>query len=292
MPGSEERTLRKRKKSVQSTKKMTRAMELIAATRVGKAQQRAMDARPYSEQITAVIQHLSQAGAGQDHPLLREAESIDKVALVVITSDRGLAGPYNTAVIRAAERELMAAQSEGADYSLVLVGKKAAAYFGFRNYRIDASFSGMSDKPTYEDARQVAGVVTDAFVDGDVDQVRLVYTRFLSLASQRVVVRRFMPLQAVPAEGGDDALTAAYEYEPAPGAIFDRLLPRYAEARMYAAMLDAAASEHASRQRAMKAATDNAEELTVKLDRQMNRARQDSVTTEISEIVGGAEAMS
>ncbi len=292
MPGSEERTLRRRKKSVQSTKKMTRAMELIAATRVGKAQQRAMDARPYSEQITAVIQHLSQAGAGQDHPLLREAESLDKVALVVITSDRGLAGPYNTAVIRAAERELMAVQSEGADYSLVLVGKKAAAYFGFRNYRVDASFSGMSDKPSYEDARQVAEVVTDAFVDGDVDQVRLVYTRFLSLASQRVVVRRFMPLQAVPAEGGDDGLTAAYEYEPAPDAIFDRLLPRYAEARMYAAMLDAAASEHASRQRAMKAATDNAEELTVKLDRQMNRARQDSVTTEISEIVGGAEAMS
>ena len=292
MPGAEERTLRRRKKSVQSTKKMTRAMELIAATRVGKAQQRAMDARPYSEQITAVIQHLSQAGAGQDHPLLREAESLDKVALVVITSDRGLAGPYNTAVIRAAERELMAVQSEGADYYLVLVGKKAAAYFGFRNYRVDASFSGMSDKPSYEDARQVAEVVTDAFVDGDVDQVRLVYTRFLSLASQRVVVRRFMPLQAVAAEGGDEGVIAAYEYEPAPGAIFDRLLPRYAEARMYAAMLDAAASEHASRQRAMKAATDNAEELTVNLNRQMNRARQDAVTTEISEIVGGAEAMS
>ncbi|MDP9020918.1 MAG: F0F1 ATP synthase subunit gamma [Actinomycetota bacterium] len=292
MPGAEERTLRRRKKSVQSTKKMTRAMELIAATRVGKAQQRAMDARPYSEQITAVIQHLASAGAGHEHPLLRQAESLDKVALVVITSDRGLAGPYNTAVIRAAERELMAAQSEGADYSLVLVGKKAAAYFGFRNYRIDASFSGMSDQPTYEDARQVAEVVTEAFVDGDVDQVRLVYTRFLSLASQRVVVRRFMPLQAVPTEGGDEGPTADYEYEPAPGAIFDRLLPRYAEARMYAAMLDAAASEHASRQRAMKAATDNAEELTVKLDRQMNRARQDTVTTEISEIVGGAEAMS
>jgi F-type H+-transporting ATPase subunit gamma len=289
--GAQERALRRRIRSVQSTKKMTRAMELIAATRVGKAQQRAMDARPYSEQITGVIQHLAQAGAGQEHPLLRQAESIDKLALVVITSDRGLAGAYNTSVIRAAERELMAAQSEGADYSLVLVGKKAAAYFGFRNYRIDASFTGMSDTPRYEDARQVAEVVTDAFVDGDVDQVRLVYTRFLSMASQRVVVRRFMPLQAVPAEGGDGP-TADYEYEPAPGAIFDRLLPRYAEARLYAAMLDAAASEHASRQRAMKAATDNAEELTVKLSRQMNRARQDAVTTEISEIVGGAEAMS
>ena len=292
MPGAQERALRRRTKSVQSTKKITRAMELIAATRVVKAQQRAMDARPYSEQITAVIQHLAEAGAGQEHPLLRQAESVDKVAFVVITSDRGLAGAYNTSVIRAAERELMAVQSDGADYSLVLVGKKAAAYFAFRNYRIDASFTGMSDFPRYEDARQVAEVVIDAFVDGDVDQVRLVYTRFLSMASQRVVVRRFMPLQAVPAESGDGGPTADYEHEPSPGVIFDRLLPRYAEARLYAAMLDAAASEHASRQRAMKSATDNAEELITKLNREMNRARQGSVTTEISEIVGGAEAMS
>ncbi|MGI8983777.1 MAG: F0F1 ATP synthase subunit gamma [Acidimicrobiales bacterium] len=292
MAGGQERVLRRRVKSIQSTKKITHAMELIAATRVAKAQRRAMDARPYSEQITEVIQHLSQAGAGQEHPLLRQAESIDKVAFVVITSDRGLAGAYNTSVIRAAERDLQGVQSDGADYSLVLVGKKAASYFTFRNYRIDAEFTGMSDTPRYEDARQVAEVVLDAFVDGDVDQVRLVYTRFLSTASQRVVVRRFMPLQAVPAEGGDDELTADYEYEPAPGVIFDRLLPRYAEARLYAAMLDAAASEHAARQRAMKAATDNAEELITKLSRAMNQARQEAITTEISEIAGGAEAMS
>ena len=292
MAGGQERVLRRRVKSIQSTKKITRAMELIAATRVAKAQQRAMDARPYSEQITEVIQHLSQAGAGKEHPLLRQAESIDKVAFVVITSDRGLAGAYNTSVIRAAERDLQGVQSDGADYSLVLVGKKAASYFTFRNYRIDAEFTGMSDTPRYEDARQVAEVVLDAFVDGDVDQVRLVYTRFLSAASQRVVVRRFMPLQAVPSEGSDGDLTADYEYEPAPGSIFDRLLPRYAEARLYAAMLDAAASEHAARQRAMKAATDNAEELITKLSRAMNRARQEAITTEISEIAGGAEAMS
>ncbi|MGI8759386.1 MAG: F0F1 ATP synthase subunit gamma [Acidimicrobiales bacterium] len=292
MAGGQERVLRRRVKSIQSTKKITRAMELIAATRVAKAQQRAMDARPYSEQITEVIQHLSQAGAGKEHPLLRQAESIDKVAFVVITSDRGLAGAYNTSVIRAAERDLQGVQSDGADYSLVLVGKKAASYFTFRNYRIDAEFTDMSDTPRYEDARQVAEVVLDAFVDGDVDQVRLVYTRFLSAASQRVVVRRFMPLQAVAAESGEGELTADYEYEPAPGAIFDRLLPRYAEARLYAAMLDAAASEHAARQRAMKAATDNAEELITKLSRAMNRARQEAITTEISEIAGGAEAMS
>jgi F-type H+-transporting ATPase subunit gamma len=292
MAGGQEKALKRRVKSIQSTKKITRAMELIAATRVVKAQQRAQAARPYAEQITEVIQHLSQAGAGKEHPLLRQADTLAKVAFVVITSDRGLAGAYNTSVIRAAERDLQGAQTEGADYSLVLIGKKAASYFAFRNYRIDASFTDMSDTPRYEDARQVAEVVTDAFVDGDVDQVRLVYTRFISAASQKVVVRRFMPLRAVAAEEGDGGLTADYEYEPAPGEIFDRLLPRYVEARLYAAMLDAAASEHAARQRAMKSATDNAEELETKLSRAMNRARQDSITSEIMEIVGGAEAMS
>jgi F-type H+-transporting ATPase subunit gamma len=292
MAGGQEKVLKRRVKSIQSTKKITHAMELIAATKVVKAQQRALAARPYAEQITEVIRHLSAAGAGKEHPLLRQAESVDKVAFVVITSDRGLAGAYNTSVIRAAERDLQGAQSEGADYSLVLIGKKAASYFSFRKYRIDAEFTGMSDTPGFEDAKEVAAVITDAFLDGDVDQVRLVYTRFLSAASQRVVVRRFMPLQAVAADEGDGDLTADYEYEPSPGEIFDRLLPRYVEARLFAAMLDAAASEHAARQRAMKSATDNAEELETKLSRAMNRARQDSITSEIVEIAGGAEAMS
>ncbi len=292
MAGGQEKALKRRVKSIQSTKKITRAMELIAATKVVKAQQRALAARPYAEQITEVIQHLSAAGAGKEHPLLRQADSVDKVAFVVITSDRGLAGAYNTSVIRAAERDLMGAQAEGANYSLVLVGKKAAGYFSFRNYRIDSSFTNMSDTPTYEHAREVAEVVTEAFINGDVDQVRLVYTRFLSAASQKVVVRRFMPLRAVAGDEGDGEHTADYEYEPSPGEIFDRLLPRYVEARLFAAMLDAAASEHAARQRAMKSATDNAEELETKLSRAMNRARQDSITSEIMEIVGGAEAMS
>ncbi len=292
MAGGQEKVLKRRVKSIQSTKKITHAMELIAATKVVKAQQRALAARPYAEQITEVIRHLSAAGAGKEHPLLRQAESVDKVAFVVITSDRGLAGAYNTSVIRAAERDLQGAQSEGADYSLVLIGKKAASYFSFRKYRIDAEFTGMSDTPGFEDAKEVAAVITDAFLDGDVDQVRLVYTRFLSAASQRVVVRRFMPLQAVAADEGDGDLTADYEYEPSPGEIFDRLLPRYVEARLFAAMLDAAASEHAARQRAMKSATDNAEELETNLSRAMNRARQDSITSEIMEIAGGAEAMS
>ncbi len=297
MAGGQERVLRRRIKSVQSTKKITRAMELIAATRVVKAQQRAAAARPYSEQVTAVIQDLAEAGAGGDHPLLRTAEEVRKIAYVVITSDRGLAGAYNTSVIRAAERAVQDRRADGIDYSLVLVGKKAEGYFRFRGYRIDASFNDMSDTPTYEDARTVARAVTEAFEHGDVDQVELIYTRFLSVGTQRVVVRRFMPLQtgvdtAGEARPSHEGATADYEFEPGAGPILDALLPRYAEARLFAAMLDSAASEHANRQRAMKSATDNAEELITKLSRIMNRARQDSITTEIMEIVGGAEAMS
>ena len=297
MAGGQERVLRRRIKSVQSTKKITRAMELIAATRVVKAQQRAAAARPYAEQVTSVIQDLAEAGAGGDHPLLRTADEVRKVAYVVITSDRGLAGAYNTSVIRAAERTVQDRRADGIDYSLILVGKKAEGYFRFRGYRIDAAFSDMSDTPTYEDARTVARVVTEAFEHGDVDQVELIYTRFLSVGTQRVVVRRFMPLQTGVTVAGEprptrEGLTADHEFEPGPGPILDALLPRYAEARLFAAMLDSAASEHANRQRAMKSATDNAEELIIKLSRIMNRARQDSITTEIMEIVGGAEAMS
>jgi F-type H+-transporting ATPase subunit gamma len=294
MAGGQERALKRRIKSVQSTKKITRAMELIAATRVVKAQQRAAAARPYSEQVTGVIRDLAEAGAGGEHPLLRQAEAVRKVAFVVITSDRGLAGAYNTSVIRAAERELMANRAEGIDYSLILIGKKAEGYFRFRNYRIDHAFHGMSDTPTYEDARQVAAVVTHAFEHGDVDQVELIYTRFLSVASQRVVVRRFMPLQTTAKDetpGGDSGFSAGYEFEPGPDQILTELLPRYAEARIFAALLDAAASEHANRQRAMKAATDNAQELIIKLTRKMNQVRQEAITNEIMEIVGGAEAM-
>jgi len=289
--GGKERVLRRRIKSVQSTKKITRAMELIAATRVAKAQQRVQAARPYSEQITSVIQHMAEAGGAGDHPLLRPAGEVTKVAYVVITGDRGLAGAYNTNVIRAAEREVQARRTEGKEYSLVVCGKKGVSYFRFRGYRIDAEFTGMSDTPTYEDARAVAETVSELFESGAVQEVVLVYTRFLSVGTQRVTVRQFMPLTGVGAEKAETGATADYDFEPGPGEILERLLPRYVEARLFAAMLDAAASEHAARQRAMKSATDNADELIIKLSRVMNRARQDSITTEIMEIVGGAEAL-
>jgi F-type H+-transporting ATPase subunit gamma len=292
MAGGQERILRRRIKSVQSTKKITRAMELIAASRIVRAQQRVAAARPYSEQVTAVLGNLAAAGAGLSSPLLTPREDVRTVAYVIVTGDRGLAGAYNTNVIREAERALRADRAAGRSVALVCVGKKAEGYFRFRGQPIDAAFQGMTDQPSYEDARAVASHVTARFEDGSFDQVELVYTQFISVGTQRVVRRRFMPLDPASleaaAEGGP---SADYEFEPAPATILERLLPRYAEARLFAAMLDASASEHAARQRAMKSATDNAEELITKLTRVMNRARQDAITTEIMEIVSGAEAL-
>ena len=295
MPGGQERALRRRINSVQSPKQITRAMELIAATRVVKAMTRANAARPYSTKMTGVIEDLAAGGVGIDDPLLRSSETVSSIGFVVITSDRGLAGAYNSSVIRAAEKEIMAAQTEGREYKLVLVGKKAADYFRFRNYQIEASFSGMTDTPSYEDARDVATTVRDLFVSEAVDQVILAYQEFVSMGTQRVAVRKFLPLesmQTVATEGGGDADSRAlFEFEPSPEGVLSALLPRYFESRLYSALLDASASEHANRQRAMKSATDNAEELITKLSRALNRARQDAITTEIMEIVSGAEAL-
>ena len=293
MPGAKERELRRRIGSVQSTKKITRAMELLAATRVVKAVQRANEAKPYASQVTRVIENLAAAGTAVDHPLMRTTERPARVGIVAITSDRGLAGAYNASVIRAAERELDAARTAGSDYSLILIGKKAADYFSFRNYRIDAQYTGMSDTPTYEDARTVAGEVARRFTVGEIDRVELVYTEFVTMGTQRVTVRRYLPLQSTEtiAGAGTAEAVAGIEFEPSPEGVLESLLPRYVESRLYSALLEAAASEHANRQRAMKAATDNAEDLIVKLSREMNQARQASITTEIMEIVGGAEAL-
>ena len=292
MAGGQERILRRRIKSVESTKKITRAMELISATRVVKAQDRAAAARPYSEQITSVILDLVQAGAAKDHPLLRDNPDANTAAFIVVTSDRGLCGGYNSSVIRMAEREIAARQAEGRDYSLIVVGTKGEQYFRFRNYRIDASFGGITDRPTYEDARQVAAAVRERFESGTLASVDLAFTRYLNSAAQEAVVRRFLPLEVEVDESTDSTGPSAdLEYEPSPAGILDEILPRYVESRIFSALLDASASEHAARQRAMKAATDNAEELKTKLTRIMNRARQDSITTEIMEIVSGAEAL-
>jgi F-type H+-transporting ATPase subunit gamma len=292
--GGQERILRGRIRSVQATKKITRAMELIAASRIVKAQQRVAAAVPYSDMITEVVRDLSAAGAGSSSPLLAGRDTVKNVCYVVLTADRGLCGGYNSGVMRAAEGEIKGDAVQGRGHTIVAVGRKAEGYFRFRGYNLSKSFTGFTDNPSYAIAKEVGEYVTALYASGEVDRVELVYTRFISAGNQEVVQRPLVPLDTKTAEGGDGKNEAGrdYEFEPSPETILETLLPRYVEARVYAALLNAAASEHAFRQRAMKSATDNAEELIKNLSRIMNRARQDSITTEIMEIVGGAEAMS
>jgi F-type H+-transporting ATPase subunit gamma len=304
MAGGEERVLRRRIKSVQSTKKITKAMELIAASRIVKAQQRVLAARPYSEQILTVLHHLSSGGAASVNPLLqpRSDDEVQTVEYVVLAGDRGLCGGFNSGNIRTAELAMNRERASGRDVVLVTVGKKAESYFKFRKYAIAASIKGVMDRPTYEDARRIADEVLPRFAAGEVQRVQLVYTEFLSASSQRVVDRRFLPLDAeamgltvadqTGAGHANDGPTADYEYEPDPTEILDALLPRYVEARLFGALLASSASFFAAQQRAMASASDNADELITKLTRLRNRARQDAITTEIMEIVGGAEALS
>jgi len=301
MAGGQERILRRRISSVQSTKKITRAMELIAASRIVRAQARVRAAMPYSDTITEVVHDLAEGGAGRDNPLLTPRPEIGRVGLVVVAADRGLCGGYNAFVQRAAEAAVRAHQEQGRDYGIVAVGRKVESYFRFRDYQIDAAFSGFSEQPSYEDARVVASAALSPFL-GRVrepddphgyDRVEIVYTRFLTAGSQQVVVRQLIPVEPEVPDTATEATAVGptYEFEPSPEVILEHLLPRYVDAQVFAALLNAAASEHAARQRAMKAATDNADDLIVSLTRVMNRARQDSITTEIMEIVSGAEAL-
>ncbi len=297
MAGGQERILKGRIRSMQATKKITRAMELIAGSRIVKAQQRVQAAVPYSEQITEVVKDLAAAGASSDSPLLADRDEIKNTCYVVITADRGLCGGYNAGVQRAAEGEIKADVLAGKGYEIIPVGKKAESYFKFREYELGRAFQGFSDNPSYDDAKAIGQHVVGLYASGHVDKVELVYTRFITPGSQEVVLRPLVPLSTETVMGGDgkagsdDGTGADYEFEPDPTTILDTLLPRYVEARVYAALLNAAASEHAFRQRAMKSATDNAEELIRTLSITMNRARQASITTEIMEIVGGAEAL-
>ncbi len=293
MAGGQERILRGRIKAMQSTKKITRAMELIAGSRIVKAQQRVQAAVPYSELITDVVKDLAAAGASSDAPMLAGRDDVKTTCYVAITADRGLCGGYNAGVQRATEGEVKADVVAGKDYKIVPVGKKAEGYFRFRGYQLTESFMGFSDQPSYEDARRIGEYVVDLFVTGQVDKVELVYTRFITAGSQEVVLRPLVPLSSDTVAGGDgrDGAGAQFVLVPVPTEFLDTLLPRYVEARIYAALLNAAASEHAFRQRAMKSATDNAEDLIKSLSIVMNRARQASITSEIMEIVGGAAAL-
>ncbi len=274
-------------------------MELIAASRIVRAQQAIAAARPYVEKMAAVVANLSRTPEARNHPLFREPDSVRRAAVIVIAGDRGLSGPYNSSVLRASESLIGEHTSAGREVMLVTVGRKVAGYFRYRNQEIGESFLGVADRPTVEDARAVVDTVIGPFVAGEVDQIDLVYTYFESVGRQVVRRRKLVPIE--PSEASDDrdatpggrpdGFVVDYEYEPEPAELLDRLLPSWLQGEILAALLSASASEYVARQRAMKAATDNADDLMTTLTRVMNRARQDAITTEITEIVGGAEAL-
>ena len=288
MASAELRQIRRRIKSVQSTMKITRAMELIATARIPKAQARVLANQPYTAKMTEVIRNIAAASGGLQHPLL-ESRDIRTAGVVIVTSDRGLAGGYNTNVIRMAERHIFDQRNQGREVRLYTVGKKAESYFRYRRYQLDRSWIGVTDTPGYGDARSIANVVLNEYQEGAVDSVDMFTTRFVSALTQAPVLWPLLPIE--PPDMSGEAAPAGYNFEPEPGEILDRLLPRYLEGSVFGVLLEASASEHAARRRAMKAATENAEELTRVLTRKANQARQAEVTTEISEIVGGADAL-
>ena len=293
--GAQLRVYRRRIRSVQSTKKITRAMELIAASRIVKAQQRVTASQPYAAAITKVISALA-SQSSIDHPLVSEPAQPTRAAVLVVTSDRGLAGGYNSNALKAGEALNALLRSEGKEPVAYLVGRKSASYYRFRGRTVEDSWTGFSEQPTYADAKKVADALIEAYVrptsEGGVDEVHVVFTEYVSALTQRPVANRILPLVVTESqEAPPGGALPLYEFEPSAEDLLDALLPRYVETRVYAAMLESAASESASRRRAMKAATDNADELIKTLTRAANAARQAEITQEISEIVGGADAL-
>ena len=297
------REYRARIKSTESMKKITRAMELIAASRIIKAQQRAQSAAPYARELTRAVSAVA-TFSNVDHALTTEPENPRRAAVLVVTSDRGLAGAYSSNVLREVERLVEKLRGEGKEVDLYVTGRKGEAYFRFRQRRVVQAWTGFSDQPTYDVAADVGATLIAAFIGGDgeepaegapqgVDEVHVVYTRFRSMLLQEPTAVRLLPLEVVEGEErpGEADLLPLYEFEPSPAEVLDSLLPRYVQSRIFFALLQAAASELAARQKAMKSATDNADELIKKYKRIANQARQAGITQEISEIVGGVNAL-
>ncbi|AEH11121.1 MULTISPECIES: F0F1 ATP synthase subunit gamma [Protofrankia] len=289
------REYRRRIRSVQSTKKITRAMELIAASRIVKAKARVAASRPYADEITRVISAVASQTTVR-HPLTTEHPEARRAAVLVITSDRGLAGGYNANVLRRTGELLELLRAEGKEPVLYAVGRKAVTYYRFRGRELAGEFTGFSEQPGYDNAKEVADALIARFVESSeaagVDEIHLVFTEYVNTLTQRPVAHRILPLvlekTTEPPPGGP---LPQYEFEPSAEGVLDALLPRYVESRLYASLLESAASESAARQRAMKSATDNAGELIKTYTRRANAARQDAITQEISEIVGGANAL-
>jgi F-type H+-transporting ATPase subunit gamma len=301
VPGGQERALRRRIRSVQATQKITRAMELIAASQIVRAQGRLAAAAPYQHGLAEILSEAAADVGGGAGRLLGVPEQPSRVLVLALVADRGLCGGYNVNVLRATERLVRANAAANVETQVVTAGRKAPAYLRFRRIDPVVTFSGFSDRPTFADAREVAAAITAPFLAEEVDQVLLISTRFLSAGTQVVEQRQILPLPEPggqgPGEGAEARIEAPparegyVEFEPEAQELLADLVPRYAEAAVFGALLEAAASEHTARQRAMAAATDNADELVKNLSRVMNRARQDAITTEIMEIVGGAEAL-
>jgi F-type H+-transporting ATPase subunit gamma len=291
------RELRARIRSVEATKKITRAMELIAASRIIRAQQRAQAATPYARELTRAVSAVA-TYSNVDHPLTSEPEDPKRAAVLVVTSDRGLAGAYSSSVLKEAERLVEKLRGEGKKADLYVTGRKGVAYYTFRQRPMVETWVGFSDTPAYENAREIGETLIDAFIADDddehsVDEVHVVYSRFRSMLVQEPSDIRLLPLEVVEGEEkpSSDEILPLYDFEPSAEEVLDALLPRYVESRIYYCLLQASASELAARQRAMKSATDNAEELVKSYTRIANQARQAGITQEISEIVGGVNAL-
>jgi F-type H+-transporting ATPase subunit gamma len=294
------RELRGRIRSAGAIKKITKAQEMIATSRIGKAQARLKEARPYTDEITRVLTTLA-SEAALDHPLLVEKASPKRVAVLVVSSDRGLCGAYNSSAFRKAEELFSRLRQDGKTPVIYTVGRKAQGYFKFRNWDIRESWTGFSERPSYENALEIAETLVSAFMAGAgdndesneesaVDELHIVYTEFKSMMSQAVGAHRMAPMVVEYVEDDNEPKTL-YSFEPDATTLFDALLPRYVATRVYSALLESAASELASRQRAMKSASDNADDLIKSLTLEANRERQAQITQEISEIVGGANAL-
>ena len=294
--GAQLRIYRRRMRSVKATKKITKAMELISASRIVKAQQRVAASSPYANELTRAVTAVA-SFSSTNHPLTTPSENPRRAAVLIITADRGMAGAYSNAAIKEGDQLVMALRERGLATEAYLVGRKAVNYYRFRSRKIAGSWTGFSDNPTFVHAKEVSDALISAFladaetVETGVDELHIVYTQFKSMITQIPEARRMLPLEVVESEATSSTLLPMYEFEPNAAEVLNSLLPRYIEARVFNAMLQSAASEHAARRRAMKSATYNADELIKSLTRLANAARQAEITQEISEIVGGADAL-
>jgi F-type H+-transporting ATPase subunit gamma len=290
------REYRGRIRSAQTTKKITRAMELISASRIAKAQQRVAASLPYAQAVTRAVSAVA-TYANVEHPLTREAERPTRAAVVVLSSDRGLAGAFNSNVLKKSEELAELLRGEGKEVVYYLVGRKAVGYFRFRRREFLQEWIGDTDSPHSETAKEVSDAVVDLFLkdteQGGVDEIHIVFNQFVSMLTQTPEMLRLLPLQVVEGveEPGEHAALPLYEFEPDSTEVLDALLPVYIESRIYSAMLESAASKHAATQRAMKSASDNADKLIREYTRLANNARQQEITQQIAEIVGGADAL-